>query len=233
MKKIRNLLTLNGILFFISTFNANALEYWQFLETRIKIAKDKVDLLPETFRFISSVRLDERYPGLGTANFRMGPLFKITDNFLLGFSTSVYGEQIRPQVFGQQFRLELEPNFNFNFNPFSINNRVRLEYRFLNYDTFSNSMRLRNQLRFNYKVNDAFLLYAWDDVFFEVLNNPRFNQNRFSLGVGLWFDKASRVDIGYILRNYLSSTTNNWETYHIISLNIVFSPENSPILATE
>jgi hypothetical protein len=69
-------------------------------------------------------------------------------------------------------------------------------------------------------------------MFFEYVNNLKFNQNRFSIGIGIWFDKTSRIDIGYMLRNVLKSE-NNWEVYHILSLNIIFAPQNSPILATE
>ncbi|GIW23135.1 MAG: hypothetical protein KatS3mg068_2142 [Candidatus Sericytochromatia bacterium] len=192
MNKILKNLLISFILIFIFIIDSNSLEYWQFLETRVKIAKDKVDFLPESLRFISGIRFDERYPGLGLVNFRMGPLFKISDNILLGLSISSYAEQIRPKFFGQQYRLEFEPNFNFNLQSVSLNNRSRLEYRFLNYDDYRNSIRFRNQIRLNYNSNNHFIIYAWDDIFFELLNNPKFNQNRFSIGIGIWLDKSSR-----------------------------------------
>jgi hypothetical protein len=81
------IIILNILVLFIFTFKSYSLEYWQFLETRVKIEQDKVDLIPESFRFISGVRFDQRYPGLGVANFRMGPLFKVNDNLFLGIST--------------------------------------------------------------------------------------------------------------------------------------------------
>lgn len=188
-------------------------EYWGWFETRIPIAR------PVSLRVLSDVRIGGRDPGLGWSFLRVGPLWHLAPGFMLGTHYTAIAIQDRPDVFVQEHRAELEPNFFGRLGDFTWNDRNRLEYRWRPADQH---FRYRNQLRVNYAPAGAKLIpFAWDEVLVEL--NGAGGQNRAEVGVGYQLTEALRFDVGGMVRTRSAT----WAAYdHDLVLNtyLYFAP---------
>ncbi len=89
-------------------------EVWTNLETRVPLNRPQ-DPWPDFLRCIAGTRYGFRYPGVGLANLRVGPLWEVAPWLLVGLQTSTYAMQSQPGIFSQEMRAELEPNLHGRF----------------------------------------------------------------------------------------------------------------------
>jgi hypothetical protein len=199
-------------------------ELWTSLETRIPVSLQG-DLWPDLIRVNAGTRYGFRYPGVGLANFRIGPLWEVAPWLMIGLHTSTYAMQDKPDVFEQEIRAELEPNLRWHHGPLSINDRNRFEYR---WRPDSISWRYRNQLRLTWHEPEwSWWPTVWDELNLDI-GRGQLMQNRAAVGVQTELNDSTRVTLEYIFRSRPVAT--NWDHDHILNVSLFFGPNAKDIL---
>lgn len=193
-------------------------ELWLWAETRVPVVRAPRPEFPRVdWRVFTDFRLNTRNEGLHQAFLRTGPLVFATDFLFVGLHGTVYADRQATGAFGQEARLELEPNVFFRWGDFTFNDRNRGELRFRDGATRT---RYRNQLRVSYAPEGArWIPFAWDEVLVD-LAGLGFHQNRLEFGLGRMLDPRTRLDVGYLFRSRKEQP--GWAHDHILNVAIFF-----------
>lgn len=203
----------------------HAQEAWTLYEVRVPLAEGR-SIVPNTFRILNDYRYGPRYPWIGQALLRVGPMWEVHPNLALAANFTSNVEQKSPGQFEQEFRGELEPHLRWRLGDLSFNNRHRLEMRRFLTDT---RWRYRAQLRLTFqRPDEVWAPYVSEEVFMD-LSSGISNQNRLSAGLSYLFSPNARSDMGYVLRSR-SLATGGWDSDHVLTVSLVFNPRVAPIL---
>jgi hypothetical protein len=148
-----------------------------------------------------SLRLwsDTRFSGaLGLAQqfLRVGPVYEPTSWLVLAVHGTIYGDHLPGGEWDYEARLEIEPTFQVRFGRVSLADRNRLEYRFR--ETRDARVRYRNQFRVNVDAHTNLVPFIWNEWLVDLRDG--WNENRFSVGLGIRVAPHVRFDLGYLLR---------------------------------
>ena len=201
-------------------------EFWNWVEWRVPIVtRAPLTERPVQLRVLSDLRFGPRYPGLGLAFLRSGPVWTLSDWAVLALHGTVIPTQVRPDVWVQEYRLEFEPTFTGRWEDWTWSDRNRLEYRIRPDDRH---FRYRNLFRVNHAPPGAsWIPYAWDEVLIEV-NADGFAQNRAEVGIGRMLGGPSRLDVGVMARSRQSGD-GGWTHDAILHTSWVFTPDVDPL----
>jgi hypothetical protein len=195
-------------------------EIWPWVDLRMPIPTGG-GWAPTQIHVFNDARFGTRYPGLGFLGLRVGPIWDVNKNLLVAVHGTVVAVQREPQVFLQEYRLELEPNVYGRLGVFTYNDRNRVELRWL--DGVIN-WRYRNQLRVNYQPEGAvWIPFVWDEVIFD-LSAGNLSQNRAEVGIGWQFMQYARLDLGFMLRTR-RTTPSGWTNDQVLNIQLVYAPK--------
>ncbi len=201
-------------------------EFWNWYEWRVPVvAKAPLTDRPVQLRVLSDLRFGPRYPGLGLAFLRTGPVWSLADWAVLALHGTVIPTQVREGVWVQEYRLEVEPTVSGRLGDWTWSDRNRLEYRMRPDDQH---FRYRNLLRFNLAPQGATCIpYAWDEALVE-LSPDGFAQNRAEIGIGHVLGGPTRLDVGLMARSRRGSD-GVWAHDTILHTSWVFTPDIDPL----
>jgi hypothetical protein len=199
-------------------------EVWLWAETRVPVVRAERPAFPRVdWRIFTDVRMNARNDGLHQSFLRSGPLLFATDFLFVGLHGTVYADRQATGVFGQEARIELEPNFFFRWGDFAFNDRNRGELRFRSGEQRT---RYRNQLRVSYAPKGArWIPFVWDELLVD-LAGQGVHQNRFQTGLGRMLDERTRLDVGYMFRS--RKEQGSWSHDHILNVSIFFDAPRAP-----
>ena len=194
-------------------------EGWAWFEARVPIA-EKGSAVPTSLRVNTDARYGLRYPGLGFLFFRTGPIWDLHEHLFIATHLTPGAVQSAEDVFTQEYRLELEPNFRWRNGALSFNDRNRVELRWID---GAPRFRYRNQLRAAWAPPGArWMPYVWDEILVD-LAGEWVNQNRAQIGIGYQATDSTRIDVGYMLRS--RETPSGWAHDHILNVVLFFQPK--------
>lgn len=198
---------------------ADSAESWTWSDMRLPIP-DGGGWKPSRLHLVTDVRIGTRYPGIGFLSLQAGPMWDVHKYLLLGVHVRAVALQRTPAVFSNEYRTDVEPHLRWNSGPVSINDRSRLEFRWIN-GAFA--WRYRNQLRINYELGKTQLApYVWDELFVD-FTLGYIPENRAAIGLGWTFMEGARLDVGYIWRARRPTAT-TWANDNILNVQVVFQP---------
>ena len=197
------------------------MEAWTSYEVRMPL-DDPASPGPHWMKLANDLRYGANYPGIGQVLVRLGPVWEVSPFLTVATHVSTNAERKSPEQFAQEIRLELEPTLRWSWGDVRVNDRVRLERRFL----FDESRwRLRNRLQFSYQAPSwAWVPFVSEEAFWE---DGAYDQNRFSLGASLPSGQNARIALGYLLRS--KEEGGQWSQMHALTFGFTFSPVIAPL----
>lgn len=205
----------------VTTTSAQAeWESWNWLELRLPVSRQS-RVVPRSIRLLTDVRFGERYPGLGLMFFRGGPLWDLHRHLFVAVHGTAIAVQSEPDVFSQEYRLELEPTLRGRWGPIDVFDRNRLEYRWLEP---GNRWRYRNLLRVNYWPQGTRVIpFVWNEVLID-LSGQGFNQNRATAGLSFLITPETRFELAYMLRS--RAVPDGWAHDNVVVAYLFFAPDS-------
>lgn len=131
-----------------------------------------------------------------------GANYQLNKNTTLTFGYSYLDIDRTFIVTGENHLYENRPyeqiNYKLNLFNLPINNRLRLEHRFLNFKHNHQTLhRFRYLIGTNLKLSDELFLVVNEEIFFNTKGQV-FTENRFSANFNLNISKTNYIKIGYI-----------------------------------
>ncbi|MNT73129.1 hypothetical protein D3C72_2117980 [compost metagenome] len=108
----------------------------------------------------------------------------------------------------------------------TLSYRNRLELRWL---PEGQAWRDRNQLRMNVKIDPRWLVYGWDEAFFD-LSGGGFSENRAAVGLGWQANSTVRIDMGLLVHTtrLVSAGSAGFSTVPALNVVLVLTPPTGP-----
>lgn len=201
----------------------HAIELWTLSEVRVPLT-EHVPLLPRNLRLYNDYRYGDRYPGIGQALLRVGPLWELHPALQVASHLTTTIDQRSPGQYSQEVRAELEPTLRGRWGATAWTGRTRFEHRWLSTGA---RWRVRTQLRVAYHPPEQeWVPFVSEEGFWE---RGEFNQNRASLGVSHLFGRRARLDFGMLLRSRLDAG-GGWVLDPVATVGWFFNPDIDPLL---
>jgi hypothetical protein len=185
---------------------------WDTTEVKVPLVKvEKENLISYRIFYRTLFTVDKN--GLDSTVLRTGPIFRFSDNISLALHGSVIGVNKTNNVFAQENRLEIEPNFEFNMGNFKVSDRNRFEFRF----TDKYAFRYRNMVSIFYNSELPIAPYISDEIFLSPSENF---SNRITVGFGIPITKQLKVNLGFMNISQLNNK-NDFQNLPLLSINIL------------
>lgn len=195
MKKI--LFTCSFLLFFTATFSQNPTEEtgtWNLIAGKHQIS-EKLSIPT-----VGIIQTYDLYQKLHFGFFRTGLTYKLTDqiNATLGYAyLHLEPYDLESGSILRRHIIYEEVNLKSNYKKLNIFHRYRFESNFdTKADNHDRSHRMRYRLRLTHPIYKKLYAAVFDEILI-VMDEPYFNQNRFSAGLGYTFNPNLTMELGY------------------------------------
>ncbi len=189
---------------------------WLSTESRVPIVRTERPALPRLDARVSTETfLMREAEGLAQARFRTGAVLYVASWAFIAGQGAVAASRSADR-YVQEGQLELEPNLTLSLGDFSLASRTRLIHGTAGQQPW---WRAREQLRLSYGASGAKLKpFLSEEVFVELSERQRMNQNRAAVGLGFALNPTTRLDVGYLLRS--TERPSGWEQAHVLTVHV-------------
>jgi len=194
-------------------------QIWNTDIEEVKINQDLKITLEEEFRWGDNAS-DFYYQ-----HYDLGLSFSLNKNlnFGTGYRHVLEKKSVRKVT---KFRVENAPyltlTLSWNLAGFKFDDRSRLEYRHFNYQSDSGRYRNKLTMKLPWKFTRIKIQpFVADEILAGFGGISRFNQNRFSSGLGMSLAKNAKAEIYYMLLNTRSSR--RWPSTNVLGAKIKIS----------